>query len=369
MRLLYSLSFLMLFCSTVPAQTKPSIYCGTYTSGNSTGIYRISTFHAPVLSDSFAASNPSFLAVSPGGNRLYAVHENSDSLNNGGSVSAYRISKGRRLQLLNTLPTGGNSPCYVSVHPDGRYVYVANYGGGSLAVFGIGKKGKLTGPIQVLEHSGNSIVAKRQSAPHVHAVVVSPDGDYLLAPDLGIDKIMIYRIDRQTGLLSPAPMPFMPIHAGAGPRHLAFHPSGKFLYLTEELSGTVGVFSYDRGTLKLMQSISTVPEGYAGQFSVADIHLSPDGRHLYASNRATANSIVIYSVDSTNGILSVVGYQDVLGIKPRNFILSPDGTQLWVANQQTDTIVVFNRDRNTGRLSDSGKRISVPSPVCLIWVK
>lgn len=350
-------------------QSSPAVYCGTYTSGRSTGIYRISAFSVPVLTDSFSASNPSFLAVSPEGNTLYAVHENSDSLNNGGSVSAYRIGSGGRLRLINTLPVGGNSPCYVSVHPDGGFVYVANYRGGSLAVFGIGKRGRLLGPIQRIEHSGKSIVASRQSAPHVHAAVVSPDGDYLLVPDLGIDKIMIYRIDRKTGLLSPAPIPSMPVHAGAGPRHLAFHPSGKFLYLTEELSGTVGVFSYDRGTLKLMQSISTVPEGYAGQFSVADIHLSPDGKYLYASNRATANSIVIYSVESTNGILAVVGFQDVLGIKPRNFMLTPDGKQLWVANQQSDEVVVFDRDNNTGLLADSGKRIAVPSPVCLIWVK
>ena len=361
---------LLLLIATISlyGQKSPGVYCGTYTSGRSFGIYRISAFPVPVLKDSFSASNPSFLAVSPDGNTLYAVHENRDSLNNGGSISAFRIRSGGRLRLVNTLPVGGNSPCYVSVHPEGRFVYVANYGGGSLAVFGIGKKGRLEGPLQRIEHSGKSIVENRQSAPHAHAAVVSPDGDYLLAPDLGIDKIMIYRIDRKTGLLSPGPMPFMPIHAGAGPRHLAFHPSGKFLYLTEELSGTVGVFSYERGTLKLMQSISTVPEGYGGQFSVADLHLSPDGKYLYASNRATANNIAIYSVDSSNGILSVIGYQDVLGTKPRNFMITPDGKQLWVANQQSDEVVVFDRDSNTGLLADSGKRVAIPSPVCLIWV-
>jgi 6-phosphogluconolactonase len=347
----------------------PRVYCGTYTSGRSTGIYTVYPSSLPKLVDSAVASNPSFLALSPDGRRLYAVHENRDSLNNGGAISAYAVNKKGRLRFLNRLLTGGNTPCYVSVHPSGKFVYAANYGGGSLSVYGLDAKGRLTGPLQTLQHSGKSVVEVRQSSPHVHAVVLSPDGEYLLVPDLGTDKVMVYRINLQTGMLAPASEPFMPVHAGAGPRHIAFHPNGKIMYLAEELSGTVGVFTYGEGKLKLMQTISTVPEDYKGTFSVADIHCSPDGRFVYASNRATANSLVIYKVDAADGILTVVGHQPVLGVKPRNFCLSPDGKELWVANQLSDEVVVFSRDGQTGLLADSGKRIAIPSPVCLIWAK
>lgn len=365
--------FLLLFgfCSflTLSAQSVSRVFCGTYTSGRSTGIYTISSSSETSLVDSASASNPSFLALSPDGRTLYSVHENSDSLNSGGSISAFAVSKKRRLRFLNKLPTGGNTPCYVSVHPNGKFVYAANYGGGSIAVYGTGAKGMLTGPLQTIVHQGKSIVESRQSAPHAHAAVVSPDGAYLLVPDLGTDRVMIYRIDPQNGLLHPADEPYMPVHAGAGPRHIAFHPNGRIMYLAEELSGTVGVFAYREGKLKLMQTISTVPEDYKGTFSVADIHCSPDGRFVYASNRATANSLVIYKVDAADGILTLVGHQPVLGVKPRNFCISPEGKELWVANQVTEEVVIFNRDLQTGLLTDSGRRVAIPSPVCLIWAK
>jgi 6-phosphogluconolactonase len=230
------------------------------------------------------------------------------------------------------------------------------------------KDGALTGPLQTIGFTGKGLLPDRQSSPHAHAAVVSPDGNHLLVTDLGTDRILIYEIDRKTGSLSAAAEPYLPVHAGAGPRHLAFHPNGKYLYLSEELSGTIGVFAYGAGKLKLMQTISTVAEDYKGQFSVSHLQCAPDGRFLYAGNRATANTIVVYAIDPS-GILSVVQHQPVSGIKPRHFNISPDGAELWVANQSSHEVVVFNRNAQSGLLSESGRRIKIPSPACLLWLK
>ncbi|MGL6267379.1 MAG: lactonase family protein, partial [Chitinophagaceae bacterium] len=221
----------------------------------------------------------------------------------------------------------------------------------------------------IIQHSGSGSDKSRQAKPHVHATVISPDNRYLFVPDLGIDKIMIYRFDAKEGKLKPAKQSFVATKPGAGPRHFTFHPNGKTAYILEELTGSVTVFRYNtrKGNLKPIQNISSLPVGFTGAAGSADIHLSADGRFLYASNRGESNTIAIYAVHPTDGKLSLNGHQPTLGKGPRNFSITPDGNQLIVANQGSDELVIFNRNLETGMLTDSGKRISVPTPVCIQW--
>jgi 6-phosphogluconolactonase len=223
--------------------------------------------------------------------------------------------------------------------------------------------------IQTIAHTGKSINKQRQEKAHVHATVISADNKYLLVPDLGMDKIMLYKFDAIKGALSPTTDSFAAVQAGAGPRHIVFHPNQQYAYLTQELTGTIAAFKYNDGKLKLIQTISTVSENFKGNFSVADIHISNDGKFLYASNRADAESIALYAVNAETGILTNIGYQPCMGIKPRNFTISPDNNYLLVANQESSDIIIFKRNTTTGILHDTGKRIIVQNPVCLKWLE
>ncbi|MFM2359605.1 MAG: hypothetical protein RLY16_1598, partial [Bacteroidota bacterium] len=313
-------------------------------------------------------TNPSFLCLSPDNRFLYAVNEDADSLGRGGMVSSYRVrTKKGRFTLLNQVSSGGNHPCYVSILPNSKTLYVANYSTGSIGVYGIQKNGALDTLSQLISHVGKSINKNRQERAHVHATYLSTDGNYLFAPDLGMDKLMLYKTDFNASKITPHIQPHIAVRGGAGPRHVVMHPNQQYVYLTEELTGTLSVFSFKEGSVKLMQTISTVAEDYKGSFGVADIHISEDGKFVYASNRGDANNIVIYAVDTNTGLLSTIGFQATLGIKPRNFSIDPTGNFLLVANQESDNIVIFKRDSQTGLLTDTGKRISVPNPVCLVW--
>lgn len=357
----------------VHAQKKYTLFVGTYTSGKSQGIYTYQFNRADAsttLVNTISSSNPSYLAIAPNKKYIYAVNENADSANNGGGVTAFAIKKrGKQLIQLNQQPTNGNHPCYVTTDITGKYLFVGNYNGGNLSIFNITKNGSLLPAIQTIAHTGKSINKQRQEKAHVHATVISADNKYLLVPDLGMDKIMLYKFDAIKGVLSPTTDSFVPVQAGAGPRHIVFHPNQQYAYLTEELTGTIAAFKYTDGKLKLMQTISTVAENFKGNFSVADIHISSDGKFLYASNRADAESIAMYAVNAETGILTNIGYQPCMGIKPRNFSISPDNNYLLVANQESSDIVIFKRNTTTGLLHDTGKRIDVPNPVCLKWLE
>lgn len=350
---------------------RAKLIIGTYTSGKSAGIYiydfDIETGDNRFIS-SIKSSNPSFLAVSPDKKYLYAVNEDADSLNNGGRVSAYKFEKRKKqLKFINQQPSQGNHPCYVTVDKTGRWVIAANYSGGSFSVLPIEKNGNIGAAIKTVHHKGSSIHKERQEKAHVHQTLLTPDNRYLMVADLGTDKFFVYDFDSASGSVKENNV--ISVMPGSGPRHAAIHPSGKYVYLTEELSGTVGAFSFFDGKLKLLQTISAVPEDYKGSLSGADIHVSPDGKYLYASNRGELNNIVIYKIDETTGILSVVGFQPTLGIKPRNFNFDPSGNFLLVANQESDNISIFSIDHSTGLLKYTGKSIGVPNPVCLVWVK
>lgn len=360
---------------TSNAQKEPYLLVGTYTSGTSEGIYvfRFNTDSGTFQPVSHVkTSNPSFLAVTPNEKYVYAVNENADSSKYmvGGSVAAFSFDKKTGvLAPINTRESGGKHPCYVSVDKSGKWVFAGNYSSGSFAMLKIQPDGGLDAPKQIVQHEGSGVNSDRQSGPHVHATVVSPDNKYLMVPDLGLDKVMIYGLNTKSGSITPAKPPFQMTEAGAGPRHLDFSPNGKFAYLMEEMSGSISVYAYSKGTLKLIQNISALPVDFTGDVGSADIHVSPDGKFLYASNRGGSNNIAIFSVDAKSGELRAIGHQPTLGNGPRNFNFDPTGNFLLVANQNTDEIVIFKRDKVTGLLNDTGKRIGVSKPVCVKWIE
>lgn len=348
---------------------------GTYTSGNSHGIYvhEFNTTDASTkLVDSAKLANPSYLTVSPGKKYVYAVSESAGEKSPGGRVAAFSFNNGTgSLQLLNQQPSSGNNPCYVSIDKTGRWVFTGNYSSGTLAVLPVLANGSLEKPSTSIQHTGQSVNTDRQNSPHVHATVLSPDNKYLFVPDLGLDKLMRYKFDKRKGSLVPASDPFVMTKPGSGPRHFVFHPNKKYAYLVEELTGSVSAYTYHpkTGKLSLTQNISTLPPEFLGYAGSADIHVSPDGKFLYASNRGESNTIVIYVINKKDGYLTLVGHQSTLGKTPRHFSFDPGGNFLLVANQNSDDIVIFKINKATGLLTDSGKRILVSKPVCIQWIK
>lgn len=353
-------------CASAQNSNEHYLLIGTYTSGKSEGIYvyrfNSNTGDFTPVSIARGIKNPSFLAVGAGNKNVYSVSEGDGQ----GTVTAFSFSNGN-MNLLNARSSGGSGPCYVAVDKTGKWVATGNYGSGSFAVLPIEANGSLGEPSSVMVHQGKSVNAQRQEKAHVHATVFSPDNKYLFVPDLGMDKVMAYAFDEKTGKLSNATPAFAASNPGNGPRHLDFHPSGKYAYLMEEMSGTVNVFSYKNGKLTAIQNITSHPAGYKGAIGSADIHVSPDGKFLYASNRGDANSIAVFSINQKNGQIKPVTYQSTLGKTPRNFNLDPSGNFLLVANQNSDNIVIFKRDKKTGMLTPLEKQIQVPNPVCIKW--
>lgn len=354
------------FAQTPKAGGQHYLLAGTYTRGKSEGIY-VYKFNShtgkAVLVSSVSASNPSYLAVSPNRRYVYAVNEDKDS----GAVTAFSFTAGK-LRKLDTKPSGGDHPCYVAVDKTGKWVFAGNYSGSNFSVFPVAANGSLKASTTTITHTGSSINKERQEKAHVHCTVLSPDNRYLFVSDLGMDKIMAYSFNAASGKLATARTPFTAVTPGAGPRHLVFAPSGKYAYLMEELSGTVVVFAYHNGVLKQLQSISSVPADFTGFAGSADIHVSPDGKFLYASNRGESNTIAVFSIHAATGLLTAKGFHAVLGKAPRNFNFDPSGNFLLVANQDTDEIVVFKRNKKTGLLTDSGERIKAGNPVCVKWI-
>jgi len=362
------LFFACLVCTTAVFSQKYYLFVGTYTDSGSKGIYvynfDAATGRATWVSNTDGVINPSFLTISHNQQYVYSVTES--ARNSPGSVSAFSFDKKTgQLHFINKQTSGGANPCYVSIHKNDRWVTVANYTGGSVSVYPVHKDGSVQPLAQNIQHSGSSVNKQRQDKPHVHASVFSPDYKYLMTPDLGTDKINIYRFDvKSQRPLSHADPAFTTSEPGNGPRHLAFHPSKKYAYLIEEMSGTVAVFSYKKGTLKFLQRTSSHPADFKGAKGSADIHVSPDGKFLYATNRGDANTIAWMKIND-DGSLATWGQASTLGRTPRNFIIEPSGKYVLVANQNTHNIVVFKRDENTGALTATGEQIKVPSPVCL----
>jgi 6-phosphogluconolactonase len=366
---LSTILFFMFFLSS--DQKKQYMLVGTYTSGKSTGIY-VYSFDSKSgtaqLVDSAKTSNPSYLAVSPDKKFVYAVNENAEP-GIGGKVTAFAFNKQTgRLSELNQQRSMGNHPCYITVDKTGKWVIAGNYSSGTVAVFPVRKDGSLGEAVTVKQHEGSSVNKDRQEGPHVHATVLSPDNRTLFVPDLGIDKIMLYAFNVNNGSLTAKATPYVKLPEGSGPRHFVFHPGGRWAYLIQEMTGTITAFNYKTGSLQSLQTVSTLPAGFSKSFSSADIHVSPDGKFLYASNRDSSNTIAVFKIHPATGRLSLLGHQSALGKTPRNFNFDPSANFLLVANQRSDDIIIFRRNARTGLLRDTGKRIDVGNPVCIKWI-
>lgn len=347
----------------------PYLLVGTYThSGKSKGIhvFRFNTQTGDATAVGFGkTTNPSYLAVSPDKKYVYAVNEDRGV---SGRVSAFSFDvKTGHLAFINAQSSAGTAPCYAAVSRNGKFISIANYSTGNYLVYPV-NNGSIGQAVENIQDEGKGPRSPRQDSPHAHCTVFSPDGRYLFAIDLGTDKIMSYRFDENTGKLKPAEKPYVQVAPGSGPRHLVFEASGRFAYLITELSGEVVVFGYEEGNFTELQTVSSHPENYTGAIGSADIHISPDGNFLYASNRGDANSIAIFRRNKESGRLTLAGFQPTLGKNPRNFNFDPSGNFLLVAHQDTDDIVVFRIDHQTGLLTDTGKRIHVGSPVCVQWI-
>lgn len=345
------------------------VYIGTYSSGDEAGIhvYRLDMATGALAHQSSIGGidNPSFLDIAPNRRFLYAIGETSEVGDRpGGAVAAFAIDQqSGALTHINTESTIGTGPCHISIDREGQYALVANYGGGSVAILPIREDGSLGAATDFVQHEGSSVNPGRQGGPHAHSIMVSPNNKHALAPDLGIDKVLIYAIDHDKGtLVAQTPAEIAP---GSGPRHLAFHPDGQRAYVINELSNTVTAFDYDAdaGTLTTTQTISTLPDGYTEVSHTADVHVHPNGRFLYGSNRGH-DSIAVYAIDQDTGQLALVEIALTGGANPRNFGLDPTGTYLVVGNHSTNDIFTFRIDPDTGKLTPTGHKAEVPSPVC-----
>jgi 6-phosphogluconolactonase len=312
--------------------------------------------------------NPSYLAFDPSRRFLYAVNELKEFEGAPtGAISAFSLDpESGALTFLNRKPTHGTDPCHLTVDKTGRYVLVANFMSGSVCVLPIREDGSLADATDVVQHQGSSADPVRQSGPHAHAVTLDEAGRYAFVPDLGIDKVMVYVFDTQRGKLEPHAEPWVEVSAGAGPRQIVMHPRGDYAYLINELDSTMTAFRYDpdRGGLREIQTLSTLPEEFEGASTCAEVQISPSGEFLYGSNRGH-DSIVIYAIDQTDGTLRCVGHESTRGKTPRNFVVDPTSGFLLAANQDTDNLVTFRLDPTSGELSATGHRVEVPTPVCV----
>jgi 6-phosphogluconolactonase len=347
---------------------------GTYTKGKGEGIYTYrfnqQTGKTDFITNTKGVDNPSFLTVSPDHRFIFAVNESGNTDND--SVSAFEFNNQTgSLEFINKVSSGGIDPCYLITDKKGTHLFVANYTSGTISVIRILANGFLSEPVQVIQHTGKSIVPGRQDKAHAHAVMFSPDSQYLYAADLGTDKVYCYRYQHENAdtPLEPIKEAEIIIDEGGGPRHLVFSKDGKYAYVILELNASILVFRCNNGTLLRLQTVQMEEINSPETHSAADIHLSADGKFLYASNRGTANCIVMYAVDPQNGTLQFAGRTSTLGRTPRNFLIAPNDNYLLVANQDSNFISVFRRDRQTGMLEYTGNRIEIESPVFLMMIQ
>jgi len=369
MKKIYTILLSIFTLVTIQAQkNKHNLLIGTYTkSCESKGIY-VYDFDSNTGNLNFKNAtanvvNPSYLTVSKDNNYVYSVNENGAE----STVSSfgYNPSSGK-LNLINKQSSKGADPCYII--NDEKNVIVANYSGGNIAVFEKNPNGSITEAKQVIQHYGKGTNAKRQEGAHVHMVHFSPDKKFILSNDLGNDKVYLYEYNPNSADEILKIKDSISVNSGSGPRHLTFSKDGRFVYLLQELDGALTVFSYSNGVLKKIDETTILAKDFKGTFSSADIHISPDGKFLYATNRGEANNISIFKI-LKNGKLLSKGQTSTLGKGPRNFTIDPSGKFLLVAHQYTNDVVIFKRNKTTGALADTGKRINLCSPVCLVFTK
>ena len=362
------LSTLLLVALVAPlAAADYFVYVGTYTRGTSKGIYvyRLDSASGKLTPLGLAAEtvNPSFLAIHPGGKFLYAVSEAGGA----GMVNAFAIdAKTGMLKFLNKAASKGSGPCHATVDKTGRCLLVANYGSWSVAALEIKADGTLAESASFVQHTGSSVDPKRQQGPHAHSVNVSRDNRFAVVADLGLDKLLVYKLDAARAAITPNQPPFAQVKPGSGPRHFAFHPNGKLAFVINEMASTVTAFRYDaaEGAFKEVDTAGTLPAGFSGTNSTAEVQVHPGGKFLYGSNRGH-DSIAVFAIDAGAGKLKLVQHESTQGKVPRNFGIDPAGSWLIAANQSSDSIVVFRIDKKTGRLTPSGQKLDVGAPVCV----
>src|SRR5579864_7728164 len=377
--ILVAAALLSASATPAPAAAKDQyiFYVGTYTEegSKSKGIYAYrydgKTAQITPLGVAAETVNPSWVTLHPNGRFLYAVNEIRNYLGpNSGGVSAFALDRSSgMLRFLNEVPTRGADPCYVTVDKTGKYVLVANYTGGSTTVFPVLADGKLGEATAFVQHSGRGTNPARQEGPHAHSIDLSPDNRFAMVDDLGLDELLVYKFDSSRGTLTANDPAFAKVEAGAGPRHYALHPNGKFAYVVDEMGSSVTAFSADLGpgTFHSLQNISTLPKGFSGENDDAEIRVHPSGKFLYASNRGH-DSIAVFEIDPVKGTLTPIEYASTQGKTPRSFEIDPTGTLLLAANQKSDNIVVFRIDPGSGKLTATGQVIDVPSPVCVTFL-
>ena len=360
------------------AQSAPKeilVYIGTYTKTEDQGIHwlkmDLDSGQLTPVGKLAGQKNPSFLAIHPNRKFLYAVNEIGDYKGQkAGGVSAYAIDpETGALTFLNQQSSGGGAPCHLVVDATGRNVLVANYTGGSVASLRIAKKnGRLRKATAFIQHEGSSVLKPRQAAPHGHSINVSPGNNFAVAADLGLDKVLVYAFDARKGKLTPAG--FAKVAPGAGPRHFAFHPNGKFGYVINEITLTVTAFSWNetKGELKELQTITTLPVERGKGMSTAEVQVHPSGKFLYGSNRGH-NTIAVFRINEDTGKLKPVQHQSTLGKTPRNFGLDPTGKFLIAANQSSGDIFTFRINQDTGELKPTGHSVKIPMPVCVKFLE
>ena len=354
----------------LPGQGGWFAYIGTYTRQKSKGIYvyRFDSKTGKLSGGTLAVetSNPSFLAVHPNQKYLYAANENND-----GMISAFAIDAASgHLKLLNSVSSKGAGPCHVSVDKTGKWVFTANYNNGSAAAFPVKADGSLGEAAWSVQDNGSSVDPQRQKGPHAHSANLAPDNRHMLLADLGLDHVLVFRLDAAKGVLGPNDPPFGKVPPGSGPRHLVFSTNGKFAYVINEMAGSVTAFRWDaaRGSLSEIETVSTLPAGYSGAKSSAEIAIHPNGKFLYGSNRGN-NTIALFDVDGSSGKLKLVDDFPSQGKTPRSFAIDPSGAFLIAAHQDSDNLVEFRIDAKTGRLSPMGDTQEVGAPVCVVFAR
>jgi 6-phosphogluconolactonase len=358
------------------------VYIGTYTrrdaqilGGRSEGIYiyRFDPVSGTLTTagKAIGVDNPSFLALHPNRRYLYAANEVGDFDGQPtGAISAFAIDPHTGgLTYLNQQASHGTDPCHLSIDQTGKFVLVANYSSGSVAALPIQVDGRLASASSIIQHQGSSVNPRRQEGPHAHSITLDPANRFAFVADLGLDKVMIYRLDLEQGQLIANDPGWVEINAGAGPRHFAFHPTAHYAYLINEIGSTVTALAYDpaQGSLSVLQTVPTLPADFSGTSHCADIHVHPSGKFVYGSNRGH-DSIAIFGVNQATGKLNPLGHEPTGGRTPRNFAIDPTGAYLRAANQNSDSIVVFRIDPDTGRLTPTGHIAQVPVPVCIKMV-
>ncbi len=370
-----SFAILIISLNVSNAGDNTIVYFGTYTSGDSDGIYvAIMDPETGRLSKTKLAvkvENPSFLAIHPNQKHLYSIGVMKDDAGKKkGAVNSYSIDYDNgELKLINQKSVIGNGPCHLVVDSSGKNVLAANYGSGSVVCIPINEDGSLREHSSFIQHTGSSVNPRRQKGPHAHSINVDLNNNYAVAADLGLDKIMIYKLDSQKGKLTPNNPASVSVPAGGGPRHFVFHPNNKLAYTNNEITCTVTGFNYnsEKGSLEEFQTISTLPEAVKDSYSTAEIRVHPNGRFLYVSNRGH-DSIAMFTIDQETGKLTAIGHEPTQGKIPRNFNLDPSGNFLLAANMKSDNIVIFRIDQETGKLKATGHEIKVPSSCCIRFI-